>query len=162
MVFQRYQDIDLSLRNYIFSLGAYRALYICNWIYRATFERVYQHHWIAQGCGILQVAFYVDFAYFYYRHKTQPDYQMLTYRLLSRFCQDDDERNNNNGNDSVPLTSDDAIEESTESEQALLENTYQLLSDEQPTKAVVVPKNDHERAFTTPTNNEEDGLLVVV
>mmetsp|Transcript_9000 Transcript_9000/g.18066 ORF Transcript_9000/g.18066 Transcript_9000/m.18066 type:complete len:276 (-) Transcript_9000:1565-2392(-) len=147
IVFQQYQDIDLSLRNYIFSLGAYRALYICNWIYRSYFDHFYRHDWIVYTCGVVQVAFYVDFACFYYLRKTRPEYQMLTYRLLSRFCTDDNIQNGN-GEDNAQLTS-DAIEPTT-LEPGLLE-TYQLLEESADVN------NDDERSM--PTN--EEGITVV-
>lgn len=91
IVFQRYRNIDFSLRNYIFSLGAYRALYVLNWIHRAHVERGYRHHWVVYGCGVVQTLFYVDFAVFYYRQKARRDMEMITYRLFSRFCEDADE-----------------------------------------------------------------------
>lgn len=49
---------------YLVTLGAYRAFYILNWIVRAA-----QHDWpdaISVVFGIIQTAFYIDFAWVYY------------------------------------------------------------------------------------------------
>jgi ER lumen protein retaining receptor len=51
--------------HYIFFLGAYRALYILNWIYRSYSEPTYKHHWVAYFSGVVQTALYVDFFYYY-------------------------------------------------------------------------------------------------
>ncbi|KAJ6456496.1 ER lumen protein retaining receptor-domain-containing protein [Mycena sanguinolenta] len=49
---------------YLLALGSYRALYIPNWINRYVFERVVDP--IAVVFGIIQTAFYLDFAWVYY------------------------------------------------------------------------------------------------
>ena len=46
-------------------LGAYRALYIANWIYRAKTEPHYHTHLITIVSGVVQTALYVDFFYHY-------------------------------------------------------------------------------------------------
>ena len=50
---------------YILTLGSYRAFYILNWIVRLASS---EHHfeWRAVLFGIIQTAFYVDFAWVYY------------------------------------------------------------------------------------------------
>lgn len=50
---------------YILTLGSYRAFYILNWIVRLASK---EHHfeWRAVLFGIIQTAFYVDFAWVYY------------------------------------------------------------------------------------------------
>lgn len=50
---------------YLLTLGSYRAFYILNWILRYAYE---QHHFepIAVIFGIVQTAFYVDFAWVYW------------------------------------------------------------------------------------------------
>ena len=57
---------------YLVTLGSYRAFYIVNWIIRATQEipkgpnhREY-FDWIGYIFGLIQTAFYVDFAWVYY------------------------------------------------------------------------------------------------
>ena len=159
IVFQRYQDIDFSLRNYIFSMGAYRGLYILNWMYRANFEPHYQHHWAVYICGVIQEAFYVDFFYFYFRHKTQSDYQMVSYPFLERFCQ--------------PIAIDDTEENASAANEVSTE-AYNLLSEEnvirddqmllQHEENVASPRSKNLETTPPspgPDSQEKDGLLVV-
>ena len=49
--------------HYLFALGAYRALYIVNWIYRYYYEGFYDFIAIIAGC--VQTALYCDFFYLY-------------------------------------------------------------------------------------------------
>ncbi|KAJ5551517.1 Protein-ER retention receptor [Penicillium sp. DV-2018c] len=50
---------------YLLALGSYRAFYILNWIVR-LFSKAPFNDWIAVVFGIVQTAFYVDFAWVYY------------------------------------------------------------------------------------------------
>ncbi|KGO71908.1 ER lumen protein retaining receptor [Penicillium italicum] len=50
---------------YLLALGSYRGFYILNWIIR-LFKREPFYDWIAVVFGIVQTAFYVDFAWVYY------------------------------------------------------------------------------------------------
>ena len=50
--------------HYVACLGAYRALYILNWIYKAYTHPGYRH-WIVWTAGLVQTAFYCDFFYYY-------------------------------------------------------------------------------------------------
>lgn len=50
---------------YILTLGSYRAFYILNWIVR-FFKENHHFEWPAVLFGIVQTAFYVDFAWVYY------------------------------------------------------------------------------------------------
>ncbi|KAJ6456495.1 ER lumen protein retaining receptor-domain-containing protein [Mycena sanguinolenta] len=49
---------------YLLALGSYRALYIPNWIYRYLMDNVVDP--IAVVFGVIQTAFYLDFAWVYY------------------------------------------------------------------------------------------------
>ncbi|KAF7334775.1 ER lumen protein retaining receptor [Mycena sanguinolenta] len=49
---------------YLLALGSYRALYIPNWIYRYLLENTLDP--IAVVFGVIQTAFYLDFAWVYY------------------------------------------------------------------------------------------------
>jgi len=49
---------------YMVSLGAYRALYIVNWIYRAMTEPHYSA-WISWISGTIQTLLYIDFVYYF-------------------------------------------------------------------------------------------------
>lgn len=69
IVLQRYREVENLTGNYIFFMGAYRALYIVNWIYRAHTEKNYKHHWVVYACGVLQTLLYVDFFYYYFQSK---------------------------------------------------------------------------------------------
>lgn len=50
---------------YLLTLGSYRAFYILNWIVR-LFDPAPFYDWVAVVFGIVQTAFYVDFAWVYY------------------------------------------------------------------------------------------------
>ena len=62
---QRYREVENLTAHYVFLLGAYRALYILNWIYRSYHEPYYKHNWIVYTCGVVQTCLYVDFFYYY-------------------------------------------------------------------------------------------------
>jgi ER lumen protein retaining receptor len=65
VVLQRYREVENLTGNYVFFMGAYRALYILNWIYRANVEPHYKHTWVAYICGVIQTLLYADFFYYY-------------------------------------------------------------------------------------------------
>jgi ER lumen protein retaining receptor len=65
IVLQRYGEVENLTGNYVFFMGAYRFLYILNWIYRAHTEKNYRHHWVVYLCGVLQTLLYADFFYYY-------------------------------------------------------------------------------------------------
>lgn len=71
IVLQRYREVENLTGNYIFFMGAYRALYILNWVYRAYHEIYYQHHFVVYFCGVLQTLLYVDFFYYYVKSKAK-------------------------------------------------------------------------------------------
>lgn len=60
-----YIYFSYTIGHYVFLLGAYRALYILNWIYRSYHEMYYKHNWVVYICGIIQTCLYVDFFYYY-------------------------------------------------------------------------------------------------
>ncbi|BFZ61038.1 endoplasmic reticulum retention protein [Saitoella coloradoensis] len=61
---QRTGEAETITTHYIFALGAYRALYIPNWLYRWVMEgRV---EFIAVFAGIVQTIVYADFFYVYF------------------------------------------------------------------------------------------------
>jgi len=69
IVLQRYREVENLTGNYIFFMGAYRAFYILNWIYRSYHEPMYQHHFVVYFCGVLQTVLYADFFYYYFKSK---------------------------------------------------------------------------------------------
>ena len=71
IVLQRYREVENLTGNYIFFMGAYRALYILNWIYRAHTEPHYKHHWVVYFCGVLQTLLYADFFYYFFLRYVQ-------------------------------------------------------------------------------------------
>jgi len=71
IVLQRYREVENLTVNYIFFMGAYRALYILNWIYRAYNEPHYKHHFVVYFCGVLQTLLYADFFYYYVKSKAK-------------------------------------------------------------------------------------------
>lgn len=64
-VLQRYREVENLTGHYVFFLGAYRFLYILNWVYRSYFEPFYRHNWLVYISGAVQTALYVDFFYYY-------------------------------------------------------------------------------------------------
>eukprot|EP00939_MAST-03C_sp_MAST-3C-sp1_P002946 g2946.t1 len=69
-VLHRTSRIENFTSHYVFTLGAYRGLYILNWIYR-FFSEYYYRQWIVWIAGVVQTALYVDFFYHYWRAKKQ-------------------------------------------------------------------------------------------
>lgn len=71
ILLQRYGNVENITANYVFVLGAYRAMYILNWIYRYSTEEYYTNQWITWISGFVQTALYCDFFYYYARSKWQ-------------------------------------------------------------------------------------------
>ena len=63
---QRTGEAETITTHYLFALGAYRALYIPNWIYRYFFDVPRFYDPIAVIAGIIQTVLYSDFFYIYY------------------------------------------------------------------------------------------------
>lgn len=64
-VLQRYREVENLTGHYVFFLGAYRFLYILNWVHRSYYEPFYRHNWLVYVSGTVQTALYVDFFYYY-------------------------------------------------------------------------------------------------
>jgi len=60
---QRTGEAETITSHYLFALGAYRALYILNWIWRYFVDN--QIYWIVVISGVVQTAIYSDFLYIY-------------------------------------------------------------------------------------------------
>jgi len=56
-------EAETITSHYLFALGAYRGLYILNWIYRYVDESYYDL--IAIFAGVVQTILYCDFFYLY-------------------------------------------------------------------------------------------------
>ncbi|TYH48032.1 hypothetical protein ES332_D10G039800v1 [Gossypium tomentosum] len=65
VLLQRSGNVDNLTGQYVLFLGAYRAFYILNWIYRYFTEQHFTR-WIACVSGIVQTALYADFFYYYF------------------------------------------------------------------------------------------------
>lgn len=63
---QRTGEAETITTHYLFALGAYRALYIPNWIWRYLTEPKHKVDWIAIVAGIIQTILYSDFFWIYY------------------------------------------------------------------------------------------------
>lgn len=61
---QRTGEADTITTHYLFALGAYRALYIPNWLYRYFAENRFEPNSVV--AGIIQTLLYSDFFYIYY------------------------------------------------------------------------------------------------
>ncbi|KAL8486868.1 hypothetical protein ACS0TY_023066 [Phlomoides rotata] len=66
VLLQRTRNIDNLTGQYVFLLGAYRVLYILNWIYR-YFTQPHYVHWITWIAGLVQTLLYADFFYYYFQ-----------------------------------------------------------------------------------------------
>lgn len=62
---QRSGNVDNLTGQYVFFLGAYRAFYILNWIYRYYVEAHFSRR-ISCISGLVQTALYADFFYYYF------------------------------------------------------------------------------------------------
>ncbi|XP_065879339.1 ER lumen protein-retaining receptor A-like [Euphorbia lathyris] len=65
VLLQRSGNVDNLTGQYVFLLGAYRAFYILNWIYRYLTETHF-NRWISCVSGLVQTALYADFFYYYF------------------------------------------------------------------------------------------------
>ncbi|XP_065017740.1 ER lumen protein-retaining receptor A-like [Musa acuminata AAA Group] len=65
ILLQRSRNVDNLTNQYVLFLGAYRAFYILNWIYRYVTEDDYSA-WIAWIAGVVQTGLYADFFYYYF------------------------------------------------------------------------------------------------
>ncbi|GMN43486.1 hypothetical protein TIFTF001_012692 [Ficus carica] len=65
VLLQRSGNVDNLTGQYVFFLGAYRAFYVLNWIYRYFTEARFSR-WIACISGLVQTALYADFFYYYF------------------------------------------------------------------------------------------------
>jgi len=64
---QRTGEAETITTHYLFALGAYRALYIPNWVYRYLTETKPKFNDpISVIAGIIQTILYSDFFYIYY------------------------------------------------------------------------------------------------
>lgn len=66
VLLQRSRNIDTLTGDYIFLLGAYRALYLLNWVYR-FFTEIHKILWIPWVSGLVQTVLYADFFYYYFK-----------------------------------------------------------------------------------------------
>jgi ER lumen protein retaining receptor len=67
VMIQKTKNVDNLTGNYVFFLGAYRGLYLLNWIYRYFTDKHLQKRAITWGSGIVQTLIYADFFYYYIR-----------------------------------------------------------------------------------------------
>lgn len=67
VLLQKTGEVENITAHYIICLGGYRALYICNWVWR-YFNEHRENQWLAWSCGMLQTALYADFFYYYYQN----------------------------------------------------------------------------------------------
>lgn len=68
ILLQRHGCVEALTSNYIATLGAYRAFYILNWVYR-HFTEPHFHWGISLFAGLLQTAFYADFFWYWVKAK---------------------------------------------------------------------------------------------
>ena len=68
IVLQRFGEVENLTSHYIALLGAYRGLYILNWIYDYYSYGIW-HPWVVYICGVLQTALYCDFFHYFIEAK---------------------------------------------------------------------------------------------
>eukprot|EP01117_Protostelium_nocturnum_P000527 TRINITY_DN10592_c0_g1_i2.p1 TRINITY_DN10592_c0_g1~~TRINITY_DN10592_c0_g1_i2.p1 ORF type:complete len:215 (+),score=30.81 TRINITY_DN10592_c0_g1_i2:89-733(+) len=66
---QRTGEVENINSDYIFCLGAYRALYLINWVWRYYSNENAKAQWLPWTAGIVQTAVYCDFFYYYVKSK---------------------------------------------------------------------------------------------
>lgn len=69
---QRTGEVENITSNYIAAMGAYRFLYMLNWVYRYATEEGYYGipgNFVVWGSGIVQTALYADFFYHFFKSK---------------------------------------------------------------------------------------------
>lgn len=76
LMLQRTGEVENITANYIVALGAYRGIYMLNWVYRYLTEENYSA-WLVWIFGTLQTALYVDFFYYYARSKVKGEKLVL-------------------------------------------------------------------------------------
>lgn len=57
--------VDMLTADYVFCLGAYRLLYLFNWMWRWRFDPTYIHSWLVSLSGLVQILLFLDFGYYY-------------------------------------------------------------------------------------------------
>ena len=65
ILLHRYREVENLTSHYVAFLGAYRFLYILNWIYRSMYEPYYEQTWVIYICGVIQTCLYLDFFYYF-------------------------------------------------------------------------------------------------
>nr|KAJ0209488.1 hypothetical protein LSAT_V11C400188420 [Lactuca sativa] len=82
VLLQRSENVDNLIGQYVFFLGAYRALNILNWICRYLTQPHF-NGWISCFSGLIQTALYADFFYYYFiRYSTSiPILSVLSFTL---------------------------------------------------------------------------------
>lgn len=65
ILLQQLREVENLTGNYVAALGAYRFLYILNWVYRYFGETPPYVNYVGWIAGVIQTALYVDFFYYY-------------------------------------------------------------------------------------------------
>jgi len=63
VLLQQLREVENLTSHFVFAMGAYRFLYILNWIYRYFVEGYV--NWVGWLGGLIQTGLYVDFFYYY-------------------------------------------------------------------------------------------------
>eukprot|EP01055_Gregarina_sp_Pseudo9_P001893 Gregarina_sp_Pseudo_9__1892@NODE_2299_length_1051_cov_239_843874_g2116_i0_p1_GENE_NODE_2299_length_1051_cov_239_843874_g2116_i0NODE_2299_length_1051_cov_239_843874_g2116_i0_p1_ORF_typecomplete_len220_score23_27ER_lumen_recept/PF00810_18/1_4e52PQloop/PF04193_14/7_5e02PQloop/PF04193_14/5PQloop/PF04193_14/1_4e03PQloop/PF04193_14/0_0067PQloop/PF04193_14/6_7e02_NODE_2299_length_1051_cov_239_843874_g2116_i0294953 len=77
VLLQKNRVVENLTSNYVFAMGLYRTFYILNWIYRYYTE--YYINWIGWIGGVIQVALFIDFFYYYWMSKIHGSKLVLPY-----------------------------------------------------------------------------------
>ena len=72
VMLQRTKEVETLTADYVGALGAYRFLYILNWIYRYYEGEMAYSHAFVWVCGVVQTGLYVDFFYYYLQRYVPP------------------------------------------------------------------------------------------
>ena len=69
LLLQSSREVENLTSHFVAAMGAYRAFYILNWIYRYYTESPFGVSGTAILCGVIQTGLYCDFFYYYARSK---------------------------------------------------------------------------------------------
>eukprot|EP00927_Polykrikos_kofoidii_P004756 TRINITY_DN11878_c0_g1_i1.p1 TRINITY_DN11878_c0_g1~~TRINITY_DN11878_c0_g1_i1.p1 ORF type:complete len:219 (-),score=33.08 TRINITY_DN11878_c0_g1_i1:80-736(-) len=67
VLLQKVREVENLTSNFVAAMGAYRACYILNWLYRYSQDGHVQ--WVGWVGGILQTVLYLDFFYFFLKSR---------------------------------------------------------------------------------------------
>mmetsp|Transcript_123968 Transcript_123968/g.246842 ORF Transcript_123968/g.246842 Transcript_123968/m.246842 type:complete len:225 (+) Transcript_123968:87-761(+) len=75
VLLQHQREVENLTSNFVGAMGAYRAFYILNWVYRYMEDGHY--NWVVWCGGVVQTLLYADFFYYYLKSKVSGNKMLL-------------------------------------------------------------------------------------